>query len=194
MKKKLLVILVLVMMSTGLYAQQAGQSTLGFRLGIARGMASGLDNNESNISTLNPVVYYAYTFMNNVSLQMELNVGVRAGIDIEWVQHWWWGTTSRTEEWRYTSIDIPVLLRYNFFHGLLGFMAGPHISIPVGYDYVAGDSPSMTFGVTAALQGLFPLGGVRFVGDLRFITDFNNIVSGLRRQALAVTAGLEWSF
>ncbi|MCL2233074.1 MAG: hypothetical protein FWB99_08365 [Treponema sp.] len=185
--KKLIVILVLVMMSTGLYAQQAGQSTLGFRIGIARGMVSGLSGNESNVSTLNPVVYYAYTFMDNFSLQLEISTAVRAGIDYEW----WWGTG----EWRYTSIDIPVLLRYNFFHGLLGFMAGPHISIPVGYDYInGGDSPSMTFGVTAALQGLFPLGGVRFVGDLRFITDFNNIVSDLRRQALAVTAGFEFSF
>jgi len=245
MKKKLLVILILVMMSTGLYAQQVGQSTFGFRLGGARGLWRGLESEgwiidswsdwhgsssshwtvrteweESNRSNFKAVIYYAYTFRNNLSLQVELNVMVNQGIEVEMREHitenhsWWgWGwdngswdsgswTDSWTTEWSetftYTSIDIPILLRHNFFYGLLGFLIGPHISIPVAGDYI--NELNTTFGITIGGQGLFPIWGGRLVGDLRFIADFNRLVEndwddgGIRRQALAITVGYEWSF
>ena len=213
MKKKLLVILVLVMMSMGLYAQQAGTHTFGFRLGMAFGLWAGLEDDgysswsdgmggwgwyefeESNRSNFNFAVYYAYTFRDNFSLQIELNYMINQGIDVESQGgHTHGGSWSDSHEFTYTSIDIPVLLRYNFFHGFFGLLIGPHISIPLMGDYV--DDIQVTFGITAGVQGFFPLGAGFLVGDVRFIADFNEIVDGsdIRRQALAITVGYEWSF
>ena len=191
MKKKSIVLLMLLMISTGIHAQQAGQSIFGFRLGMAWGLWAGLGSGESNLSSFDnhvlifiPALYYAFTFRDNLSLQMEFNI-IEQGIE--------WDDGRDSGWWTYGSIDIPVLLRAGFFHGLLGFMAGPHISIPFAGGGVYAD-PSMTFGATAALIGLFPIGNARIVGDMRFITDFNEVVAGLRRQAFGIAMGIEWSF
>jgi len=220
MKKKLIVFLVFAMMSAGLYAQQPGQSTFGFRLGMARGLAAGLESDswsswdngtfregsweESNRFNFNVALYYAYTFAPNMSLQVELNFMVYQGIDFEaegrWEEDWWdgwnhhWDSGSWSDSWyfTYTSLDIPILIRYNFFNGLLGVLVGPHISIPI-----AGDTSGLntTFGATIGGQGLLPLWGGRIVGDLRFIADFNRLADGyrVRRQALVLTVGYERS-
>jgi len=220
MKKKLLVLLVLVTLGTGLYAQQAGQRTFGARLGLARGFWSGLDSmswsdstgwweewEQSNRFNFNVALYVAYTFTPTISLQAELNFMINQGFTEEWAEGDWWGTWwSDSYNWSYTSLDIPVLLRYNFFHGLLGFLVGPHISIPIAGDDIS--ELNTTFGITVGGQGLFPIGPGRLVGDLRFVADFNRLIdysyhdpfSGdsftmrIRRQAVILTVGYEISF
>jgi len=226
--KKLIVFLVFVMLGTGLYAQQAGTSTFGVRAGGAFGLWSGLESDgrregsggtswdglerrivaryqQSNIFNLGVALYYAYTFRDSLSLQIELNSMINQGLSFEgelWLYTReltggpWQGSLLDTwdDEPTYFSIDIPILLRYNFFLGFLGFglMIGPHISIPVLSAWWV-DSP-LTFGATVALQGLLPIGNGRLVGDLRFVTDFNQVSDGLRRQAIVITAGYEISF
>ena len=120
---------------------------------------------------------------------------INQGIDVESQGgHTHGGSWSDSHEFTYTSIDIPVLLRYNFFHGFFGLLIGPHISIPLMGDYV--DDIQVTFGITAGVQGFFPLGAGFLVGDVRFIADFNEIVDGSdwHRQALVISVGYEWSF
>ena len=206
MKKKLFVILVLVVMSTGLYAQQAGTHTVGFRIGAAFGMWSGLESRsgphgtgwinieESDRLNFNIVGYYAYTFRDNFSLQIEFNYMINQGIDIERNHSGPGMSWHRETEFTHTSLDIPILLRYNFLWGFLGVLVGPHVSIPLIGDYV--DDLNVTFGITVGGQGFFPLGNGFLVGDVRFIADFNEIVDGSdwHRQALVISVGYEWSF
>jgi len=222
MRKKLLVLLVLLTLGTGLYAQQAGQLTFGFSVGLARGFWSGLESRsglmnetagfglihysyeDTNRFNFTLGFHYAYTFMSNLTLQVGFNIMVNQGFNEEWefVPESGMGQIDRDSySFTYTSVDFPVLLRYNFFHGLFGFLIGPHLSIPIDagdYDVAA---LNVTFGITIGGQALFPIGRrSRLVGDLRFIADFNQVidrgiaVSGLRRQALIITAGYEFSF
>lgn len=194
MKKKLIVILLFLMLGASLYAQQAGQSIFGFRIGYAWGLWSGFAPGESNLSMFdnnnelpfNFALYYAFAFRDNLSVQVELHV-MEQGMEWRDGYYWWW--------WTIGMLDIPVLFRYNFFHGLLGFMAGPHFAFPIDpNDVLPSNAPSMTFGGTAVLQGIMPLGQrARLVGDLRLIVDFNR-VANVRRQSLAISAGLEWLF
>jgi len=59
-----------------------------------------------------------------------------------------------------------------------------------------------TFGLTAGVFGGIPFGPGRFIGDMRFIFDFNTLEAGdngftlefMRRRALALTLGYEISF
>jgi len=208
MKKKLIVLLVLLTLGTGLYAQQAGTRFFGFRLGGAFGLWAGLEDDrhyifngwgyydfeESNRLNFNFAVYYAYTFRNNLSLQMELNFMVNQGFEEERQRGPHVGEERRTTEITYTSLDIPILLRYSFFHGLLGFLIGPHISIPIAGDF--SEDASITFGLTVGGRGTMAVGQRGYiVGEMRFLADFNEVFDdGRRRQALAITLGYEWSF
>ena len=118
----------------------------------------------------------------------------------------------------YDSLDIPILLRYGFFNGLFGVMAGPHISfVPAPISGFANYSISFShghdrapprvdnrrlFGATAGVFGLLPAGPGRIVADLRFVFDFNAIqiqVAGnsyniMRRRVPIISLGYELSF
>ncbi|MDR2363826.1 MAG: PorT family protein [Spirochaetaceae bacterium] len=110
----------------------------------------------------------------------------------------------------YSSLDIPVLVKYEFFTqpALFGALAGPYISIPLGDAKLSAGGESMdlkldgvTAGIAVGLYGGYPIGPGRIIGDIRFILDFNPVKakeSGvtmelLKRRGLNITAGYEIS-
>jgi hypothetical protein len=118
-------------------------------------------------------------------------------------------------EGTYSSLDIPILLLYSLTDGpvQVGLLGGAHISIPLGdfeieYSFMGmSESETIgtdgaTFGLTAGLFGSMPAGPGSFVGDIRFIFDFNELTvseSGysmdiLSRRGLALTVGYKISF
>ncbi|MDR0313744.1 MAG: PorT family protein [Treponema sp.] len=209
MKKMLIVMLALLLASTTLYAQNFA---VGVRGGVALGVhqeadAFMLESGDTKELKINPnaAVYGAYMFTGNMGVQLEANVMINQGTKFS--------NSGMTVEMTYTSLDIPVLFRFNFSFGL-GIMAGPHISIPLGklkmkassgWLSLSGDVGDMTgfsFGATAGLFYGFPLGPGRLIADLRFIFDFTaaKVKGGgitldfLKRRALALTIGYEFRF
>ena len=120
----------------------------------------------------------------------------------------------------YTSLDIPILVRYNILNAaaIFGVKAGPHISIPLGrvqvneswrtlfseerlIDEFAIDSIA-SFGLTTGIFAAFPVRRGRIVIDLRFIFDFNSLEAYewgvnsefMQRRALAISVGRQRTF
>ena len=205
-------------------APRSGQFTVGGRLGGALGFTESFAGAENLLRPLfsNPdartsvdpelnftfALYGNYAITDRISIQTELNVMISQGYELR---------ASRQErgsdsfDINYSSLDIPLLLRFNFLRSrpMLGIMAGPHISIPIGrleiydnrneayIDELDIDS-SFTFGFTAGLFGGFPAGPGRIVGDLRLIFDFDSVqaesIDFIRRRAVAFGIGYEISF
>ena len=204
MKKVLVLTMVLLMAVSGLHAQEAGTFTLGFRSGVAFGFHSAEDSegelrrglglpaasiDSSMRMNFNLAAFAAYTIIDNLSLQLELNVMANQGFDMDAS---FLGMDLMEVQTTYTSLDIPLLVRFSLLDGMLGFIAGPHISIPLGRavqwmepasaiaDYFGpptGGAAEIdnfaTFGVTAGAVGGFPVGPGHIIGDLRFVFDFN---------------------
>jgi len=205
-------------------ANQTGRFTIGGRIGGALGFSESLADIENLLRpffsyqnarvsiepelNFNVALYGNFAITNMISIQAELNVMNEQGYEL---------LASRRErgsdsfDIEYTSLDIPLLLRFNFLRSqpMFGVMAGPHISIPIGrleiYDNRAEayieelriDS-AFTFGLTAGLFAGFRAGPGRIMGDLRFIFDFDSLqaegVEFSRRRAVAFTVGYEISF
>jgi hypothetical protein len=226
MKKLFIVALVLISVVNGLFAQQAGQFSAGGRLGLGAGFNDSLDFYDLGqtfypdlVSTstkpclqFNVALYGNYSFTNRLSLQAELNFLIYQGYDL--IMRFPDGI-SRNAEISYSSLDIPLLLKFDILNtsSSFGILFGPHISIPLGrvefyreYDFEKEDKIHIesfaTYGLTAGLFTGYPLGPGRLVGDIRFIFDFNslevmnnNIVYEImKRQALTFSVGYEFSF
>jgi len=206
----------------GHFFRQDGPWTLGGRLGMAFGFNSSSDLGSAARDAMaglgsatdkmkinfNFAVYGNYSFTDRLAIQIELNGMINQGYKLELSA----GGVSETVDISYSSLDIPILLKYNFIRNLwlLGIQAGPHISIPVGKtDLSAPDqsgsidiSTAATFGLTAGLFGGYTVGPGRIIGDLRFIFDFNKVEgeqNGVKqafilRRALLLTVGYEVSF
>jgi len=205
-------------------ANHAGQFSAGGRLGGALGFSESFPDMENllrplfsdpnaNISidpelNFNVALYVNYAITNRISIQTELNVMISQGYELIAPRQ---GLGSDSFDVNYSSLDIPLLLRFNFlrYQGIFGAMAGPHISIPIGrleiYDNRAESyidelniDSSLALGVTAGLFAGLQAGPGRVVGDLRFIFDFNSLqaegVEFSRRRALALSVGYEISF
>jgi hypothetical protein len=202
MKKILIVTLVLLMAVTSLHAQQAGQFSLGGRLGLGVGLNDPL-NFESyarqafypdlaSIShtpcmQFNIALYGNYAFSNMLSIQTELNFMLYQGYDLS--LSCFDSARSREAEVSYNSLDIPLLIKVNFLNdpSRFGILAGPHVSIPLGRaefyreigffereDKFRIDTFA-TYGLTAGIFGGHQVGPGRIVGDLRFIFDFSAV-------------------
>jgi len=244
MKRALIVLMVLMLGTGGLFAQEAGTFTLGTRLGFAFGFNNdadlmrmpyymGLVNEEyldlvpfdrSMRMNFTTSIFAAYTLIDNLSLQFEFNIMANQGFNGDISED---GFTLANLQLSYTSLDIPVLVRYSFLDGMLGILAGPHISIPLGRALLWMESPLLpelgglgiaaeidnfaTFGLTAGVVAGIPAGPGRFVGDLRFLFDFNSIgvnipgfdddgdittrtIDVMTRRALVFTLGYQLSF
>jgi hypothetical protein len=90
----------------------------------------------------------------------------------------------------YTSLDIPVLVRYEFFEFpvSLSVLGGPYLAFglgkfkaelsgfpaggPIVDDSAEGDIDGIRFGITVGLAAGYKLGPGSIVADLRFLTDF----------------------
>lgn len=211
MKKTLIIAFALAMAAGLVHAEPAPTHTVGVRVGYGIGFHRvhadndwGTDDN--GLPNLNIGLYYAHRIMGNISIQAELNFALWQGLRVE---NQWYDPLWRWEyaNYRYNSLDIPVLVRLNFFRDRLGLLAGPHISIPLGsleeeradfQEYSHRIDTFATFGFTAGAIGSFPIGPIRFVGDIRYAFDINGIrvggVTVMNRRALTVSFGFEGFF
>jgi len=202
-RKTLIAFLALVMSVSGLYAQQAGQFTLGGRVGGALGFSESANfgntlhtryfqyhSRPSRDPELNFAfaIYGNYAITSRISLQAELNFMISQGYELFFPRPAGSTTvTSREVDVNYSSLDIPLLLRINFLDSpaMFGIQAGPHVSIPLGRLEVYADymgyiarydiATFATFGATAGLFGGLQAGPGRVIGDLRFIFDFTDL-------------------
>jgi len=213
MKKTLIVVFVLLMVTTGLHAQRAGLHTFGFRLGGAFGMHGSTGyvyisdrhyslDNTGRLFNFNAALHWAYTIRNNLGIQAELNFMINQGSRVS-AHGWRPGPGGGYHDWisgrlTYTSLDIPILLRLGLlFNGHIGFLAGPHLAIPLGGGSFDGrniEESSAAFGFTTGFYLLLPIGAGRIVGDLRYVFDFSRAMGEMRRRALPITLGYEMSF
>jgi len=221
MKKTLIVVLILLMASSGLYAQMSFGGRAGIVFGFNNAAELGdlgkadpdIDVSEKMLLNFNAAVYGAFALSEALSIQAELNFMINQGYKVEgsFVDS---GTTFPVSgEVYYTSLDIPILVKYSFLNDplLFGAMVGPHISIPLGKAtvYVPSEGKGeieldnfATFGFTAGVFAGLPIGPGRLVGDLRFIFDFNAAeidvvffsMEIMKRRALSLTVGYELSF
>jgi hypothetical protein len=212
MKKFYLVVAVFWMCITALYAQNAGEFAIGARAGaligfheIASEFRGQVGVSEKSLMNLNIAAYGAYAVMDRTSIQPELNFMISQGME----------RTSRGEIIKcvYSSLDIPVLIKYAFLNdsARFGFQAGPHVSIPIGKLEISvpNDRPEefpfdgITFGLTAGLFGGFPVGAGRIVGDVRIIIDLSpgkvlvpneGSKDYFTRRGLVISVGYEYTF
>jgi hypothetical protein len=226
LKKLFIVSLVFLLVVNGLFAQQVGQFSAGGRLGLGAGFNDSLDFYDLGQTfypdlvsasakpclQFNVVLYGNYYFTNRLSLQAELNFLIYQGYDL--IMRFPDGI-SRNAEISYSSLDIPLLLKFNFLNSTsdFGILAGPHISIPLGrvefyreYDFEKEDKIQVenfaTYGFTAGLFTGYSVGPGRLVGDLRLIFDFNSLevienniaYEIMKRRALTFSVGYEFSF
>jgi len=209
MKKMVVVAMILLVTAAGIHAQQAGEWTIGGRLGGAMGLHNSGDVDMPGIVidtrfNFNFALYANYAFSDMVSFQPEFNFMINQGYQIRFP------SSPLTMDITYSSLDIPLLLRISLLRpaALWGFLLGPHLSIPLGsaeFSYVDGSSAdididtSITFGVTAGIFGARQAGPGRLIVDMRFIFDFNGVEDAagdefIRRRALVATIGYEISF
>jgi len=120
----------------------------------------------------------------------------------------------RTVRIEYPTIDIPLLLRWNFIQApvVVGVTIGPYVSFPAGKLNLAVDSmgsaldmSGYTFGVTGGFALGCNLGPGHLTADIRYLNDFNSLCvredfgEGVRdanilvRRSINVTAGYEFS-
>ena len=203
------------------HAQQAGHVSIGGRIGPVFGVHNAVDLEGIDIGTgtvaresnvlfnFNFTLYVSYAIIDNVMIQAEANVMFNQGYELRMP---FAGFDSRRGRLTYTSIDIPILLRYNFldFPLAFGVQAGPHISVPLGRGILSGAGfrerfyidTFATFGLTTGFFSGTPVGPGRIVGDLRFIVDFNALEAQMwgtamhimRRRAFVISLGYEVTF
>ncbi|MDR1307861.1 MAG: PorT family protein [Treponema sp.] len=112
---------------------------------------------------------------------------------------------------RYSSMDIPILLRYAFVHSkaAFGLQVGPYFSLPLSAEEEFSgftqsgtntvDLEGINFGALGGLFLSYPAGRGRIVADLRLLFDFTPVkdVAGfeaLYRRGVVLTVGYEYSF
>lgn len=229
MKKVVIVVLVFLIINTSIFAQQAGQFTFGGRVGMGIGISDSLgfgtlvNNNwysgqNFSVNVDNPEVNFAFALYANfaiterIAIQAEFNFMYDQGYELFFSN----ATGSRVVDVDYSSVDIPLLLRFSLVNSpaVFGIQAGPFISIPVGRLEIYEDlewnfrsdrfrvNSSHVFGATAGLFAGIPAGPGRVVGDLRFVYDFDSLeatvwennVRFIERRAFVLTVGYEFSF
>lgn len=165
--------------------------------------------------------YFSYGFKSALAIQPEVNfrvnnIGSRNSTTLLG------NTTTTTNRWTYNSVDIPVLLTYQYKK--FNLLIGPYISIPVsGLSYTRtttlnGDSSTtsgtvvdtlsgVTFGATVGLEYAMRMGPGRLVVGGRYFHDFNPVkyestdsdgnkstTNYFYRGAAEVTVGFQMAF
>jgi len=144
MRKVLIVVMVVMMTATGLYAQQEGQFTLGARVGGAFGFHD-ISNPEMSeggfLPSFNAALYGNYALTNRLSVQLEINFLMNQGLrwsffdSYEDADYGLVAAMAARMDATFSSLDIPLLFRFSVIQdqaASFGLMAGPHVSIPLG--------------------------------------------------------------
>jgi TolB-like protein len=171
------------------------------------------DYNEADITSLTNFalsLYAAYNISSLFAIQAELNIMINNGILIDGVDfalfnegyandhggiyYPTWDEAKIKDLFTYTSLDIPILLRFNLKPMpalLIGIVAGPYISLPFGglkneYHYPTFSQVNntrddtivnMPFGVLAGVTIGYNLGSGYLTAGMRFLNDFTPITA-----------------
>jgi hypothetical protein len=169
-------------------------------------VGTGYSPNEKSNIAFNAALYGAFRFNDTWAIQPEVNFMVNNGMEIS--GH---GSTIKIG---YPTIDIPLLVRWNFIQSpiVVGILAGPYISFPIGKLNLtvndkgsALDTRGYTFGVTGGFALGFKVGPGYITADARYINDFNSLFvkedfgDGVQdanicvRRSINITIGYEFS-
>lgn len=221
MKKLCIALLVFV----GTLSMATAQITLGakgiFGIGVGttiEGFLKEQVENDPQVKEKNVIgggggVFFRYNlpFFSSLGFQTELDVVARNGIKI--VDD---GYTQRTMIMSYTSLELPLLITYDFALGpvCLTLLAGPHISFPLGtmkaenntepQEPASIDSKALV-GITVGTAVAIPVGPGAIVTDIRYLNDFSKLkvetsypetplMDILTRRALQVSLGYQFTF
>ena len=215
--------LVLLVVFTSLYGQDAGKFALGARGGfnivvgkISNDFKTLLTNNNSKEAAMpggDFAVFGTYGFTNMLALQTELNflfAQGKAGRRKE--------DTSSYFKISYSTLDIPLLLKVNFLstQTRFGALGGPYVTFPLGKastkfggGYIDSDFKNEidapNFGFTFGLYYGYAFQNMRLVIDLRYLQDIGKStvkkwseegfdLKYLERRAIVISVGLEYTF
>jgi hypothetical protein len=139
-------------------------------------VGTGYSPNEKSNVAFNTTLYSAFKFNDAWLIQPELNFMINNGMKIS--------GHGNTVSIRYNTMDIPVLVRWNFIQRPLvaGIILGPYISLPLGkLNLVIDDKGSaldmtgVTFGFTGGFTIAYKIGPGHIVGDIRYLNDFSSL-------------------
>jgi hypothetical protein len=179
----------------------------GFEINSAHSDMVGMEDTpkEESLVAFTASLFFMFRFNDHFGIQPELTVMLNNGIEATY-------TDSTQIKATYNSLDIPVLLYYNFILSpiLVRISVGPYIVIPVGKINV--EVPGLTgasgfenhgfmWGVAGGFGIGFRLGPGSIIGDVRYLNDFTeNIITyngseqkGFLRRSISTTIGYEWS-
>ena len=134
----------------------------------------GYSPKEKSNTAFNVTLCGAFRFNPAWSIQPEINLMLNNGMEISGQ-----GTTITIA---YPTLDIPLLVRWNFIRAPLvaGIVLGPYISIPIGklnlsFDDqgAALDTGGYTFGIAGGFALGLKAGPGHISADVRYINDFN---------------------
>lgn len=169
-------------------------------------VGSGYSPNEKSNIAFNAALFGAFRFNNMFSIQMEIDFMVNNGMRITGQGY--------TVDIQYTTLDIPLLVRWNFIQRpiIAGLLLGPYISLPIGNLNMttngagaALDTGGYTFGVTGGFAAGYKLGPGYISVDIRYMNDFSSLKiredfgDGMQdaniciRRSINVTVGYEFS-
>jgi hypothetical protein len=196
-------------MDDGINNIKAGNISISIPGLVPSSVPVSVDEKSGTAFVLSP--YGGYYFTDKLALRGELTVmfGQKKTWEVSSV-----GFSGKITG-KYSSLDIPILVKYDLITTpvLLGALAGPYLSIPLGDIEISapslvaaflprtGDPDGVTAGIALGVYGGYPIGPGRIVGDVRFIMDFNPLkvkAAGatyevLKRRGLNITAGYEIS-
>jgi hypothetical protein len=149
--------------------------------------------------------YGSYTIFPKFSIQAELGLMANNGMALSM-------GGIEVLKGSYTSLDLPVLARYEFFETpvSLSVLGGPYLSFGLGkFKLEMFSSPSeeadidgIRFGITMGVAAGYKVGPGSIIADLRFLTDFAPVkvkYSGatmdvFTRRGINLTVGYEMKF
>ena len=223
MKKFLPLLFFLFLSSSALFAQTIVRDiSIGVRGGFLKGLHTrGGDTetalfsdgftkiDEKAMRNSNFAVFASYEVINGASIQSELNFMFNQEIELSDPG------TGNLFRISYSCLDIPVLLKLAFTEKpLTGFIAGPHLTIPLGkmnlegpgLSGISGKTDGPGFGITTGIFAGFPFSFEHFtlgiLLDARLIIDLktpnvnfpDNTHELMSRHGFAVSGGLVVSF
>ncbi|MDR1232331.1 MAG: outer membrane beta-barrel protein [Spirochaetaceae bacterium] len=170
-------------------------------------VGEGFSLKEESNTAFNAALYAAVRFNDVWSLQAELNLMRNNGMEIS-------GSGAGSDYWfDYTTIDIPVLVRWNFMQSPVaaGILIGPYISFPAGRLNLSTDRGARALDVDGHTLGIaigfalgYKLGPGNLAADVRYINDFGLLYASepsrgvydaniCIRRSINITVGYEFA-
>jgi hypothetical protein len=211
--KKFVVVLVLLVIMVFSVSAQTG-FFVGGKLGFGRGFHSVSDTQKASYAGFDDSSTWAFTFGAVAGYTFMPKLSVVSGLDFYFNQGVKFKQGGFEDKYTYSSVDIPVLIRYEFVQNLedhinIGVEGGLYLSVPLDVKNVENPGSSYTFesdginpGITAGLVGSYALGPGRITAGLHLLIDFSPVEMSfpflgteelLTRRELILSVGYEYS-